>query len=197
MNPASVVIAAKHLLAARPQHLAFRALAPRFARVFNQLVSAIQIRSVGGGIHVSTDTKSIYGRILLHQPLEHVFIDAAAGKDGRILQPAAIEDAPHLERMIGQIPAVETHSFNFDPFFHQLGRETNDFFGSGFRVVGIDEQNYVLRQRTREVLKRGGLIVVRLHKRMGHRAVNRDAEERRRHDGSAPRKPAEVTRPRG
>jgi len=104
------------------------------------------------------DAKSVDGCILLHQALNDVFIDAAAGENGDVLQTAIIENTPHLEGMISQIAAVKPHAFDLDAVPHQIRRETNDLLRSGFRIVSIDQQNCIVRIRTCKMLQRRGFV---------------------------------------
>jgi len=64
-------------------------------------------------------------------------------------------------------------------------------------VVGIDQQNEALRMRAREMLECEDFVVMRLHKGVRHRAVNRDAEcdPSGYRDGTA--KASDITRPCG
>ena len=54
------------------------------------------------------DAETVDGRILSHQALQHVFIDAAAG-EMVAFKAALVENAAHFESVIGQVAAVEPH----------------------------------------------------------------------------------------
>src|SRR5678815_1023922 len=92
----------------------------------------------------------------------------------------SIEDAPHLERMLGQIAAIESYTFDFNTVARQRWREPDNFLCSSFRIVGIDEQDHVLWQCTCKVVEGHGLIVMGLNERVGHCAVYGNAKKRRR-----------------
>jgi len=64
-------------------------------------------------------------------------------------------------------------------------------------VVGIDQQDKTLRVRTREMLECEDFVVVRLHKGVRHRAVDRNAECDSGGDRRCPAEAGDITRPCG
>ena len=64
-------------------------------------------------------------------------------------------------------------------------------------VVGIDQQDETLRMRARKMLKSQRLVVMRLHKGVRHRPVNRDAECNPGGYRRRPAKAGDITRPGG
>src|SRR5512144_495110 len=99
------------------------------------------------------DPEAVDGRILLCQSFDDVFIDTAAGEDGHVLKSSGIENAPHFERMIRQIAAVEAYTPDLDPLTLEHWSQLNDLFRRGLRIVGIDQKNYISGQRVSEMIE--------------------------------------------
>src|SRR5262249_6698992 len=106
--------AAPHLLAARPGGFAGRALAPRHAGVFLELLGAIQPRRVGRRGQTASDAEPVDGRACADHMRDRILIDAAAGKDGHVTQPALVEDAPYVLGQRDKVAAVEAHTAHRD-----------------------------------------------------------------------------------
>src|SRR5689334_17834717 len=142
------------------------------------------------------DPEAVDGRMLFCQSLDDVFIDAAAGKYRHVLQSCSIENAPHSERMIRQITAVEAYAPDLDPVTLELWRQLNDFFRCGLCIVGVDQKSYISGQRVREMIEGRLLILVRLYKRVRHCAIDRDTVRRLGQDRCAAGKTRQVAGPR-
>jgi hypothetical protein len=54
--------------------------------------------------------------------LHEILLDAAAGEYRDLAEPARIQDAPHLERVVRQIAAVQAHAAQLDALGGQLPR---------------------------------------------------------------------------
>src|SRR5262245_3481412 len=93
-HPAVRPEAAPYLLAARPGGFAGRALAPRHPGVFLELVGAIEPRRVGRGGQTASDAEPVDGRARSDHVRDRILIDAAAGEDGHVAEPALVGDAP-------------------------------------------------------------------------------------------------------
>ena len=106
------------------------------------------------------------------------------------MQIGGVENRTHLSRVLTEVTAVDAHAFDRQPFRSQLACESHDFAGSTFGIVGVDEQDGILRLGADEAFERRGLVVVRLNVGMGHRPEHRNAEPPRRFDRRRPVKPA-------
>src|SRR5262249_55503647 len=112
--PAVRLEAAPYLLAARPGGFAGRALAPRHPGVFLELVGAIEPRRVGRGCQTAADAEPVNRRARSQHSRNRILIDAAAGEDGHVGEPALVEDAPYLLGERDEVAAVETHAAHRD-----------------------------------------------------------------------------------
>ena len=97
---------------------------------------------------MSADAVAVDRRIFFLACFEHIFINATAGENRDFFKTARVENATNFESMFGQITAIEANAFDFDAITRQLRCEPDDFLCSSFRVVRIDQQNDVLRQRS-------------------------------------------------
>src|SRR5262249_18579196 len=102
--------AAPHLLAARPGGFAGRALAPRHAGVFLELVGAIEPRRVGRSGQTASYAEPVDGRARADHMRDRILIDATAGEDGHVTEPALVEDAPYVLGQRDEVAAVEAHT---------------------------------------------------------------------------------------
>src|SRR5262249_27561681 len=106
--------AAPYLLAARPGGFAGRALAPRHAGVFLELVGAIEPRRVARCGRTASDAEPGEGRARADHRRDRILIDAATGEDGHVTEPALVEDAPHRLGQRDEVAAVEAHTAHRD-----------------------------------------------------------------------------------
>src|SRR5262249_40399999 len=102
--------ATPYLLAARPGGFAGGAPAPRHPGIFFELVGAIEPRRVGRGGQTASDAEPVDGRARAQHRRDRILIDAAAGEDSHVAEPALVEDAPHFLGERDQVAAVETHT---------------------------------------------------------------------------------------
>src|SRR5262249_4042134 len=149
--------------------------APRQAGIFLELINAIEPRRVGRRGQTAADAEAVDRRARSDDVRNHALVDAAAGEDGHLPQPALIQDAPYLFRQRGQVAAVETHTGDRNARSLEPGSERDHFARGRLGVVGVDEQDQIFRPRAGETLERLRLIVVYLDVGMRHRAENRDA----------------------
>src|SRR5262249_58497964 len=97
---------------------------------------------------------------------DRILIDAAAGEDGHVAEPALVEDASYLLGQRDQVAAVETHTAHRDARGFESRRERDNLTRRRLGIVGVDEQGQILWPRTGEILECLGLIVVHLDVRI-------------------------------
>src|SRR2546429_8793123 len=168
--------AAPDLLAAGPGRLAGGALAPRQPGILLELVGAIEPRCVIRGGQAAADAEAVDRRTRSDDVRDHRLVDAAAGEDGHVAQPALVEDTPHRLGQGDQVAAVETHAPDRDARSLEPGSERDHLPRRRLAVVGVDEQGQVLGPRASEVLECFDLVIVHLDVRMRHGPEYRDAK---------------------
>src|SRR3989338_145393 len=107
-------VAAVDLLAPRPGLLAFGTLAARLASIFLQLVGAVEIGHVARRVHARADAEAVHRRARGQHVAQQVFVEVAAGEDCDMIEPARVEDLPHLARMIGEVAGIDAHALDAD-----------------------------------------------------------------------------------
>ena len=91
-----------------------------------------------------------------------------------------------------QVAAVDAHAPDRDAIGPELGRELDHLVGRPLRIVGIDQQDGIIRMRTSEAFECRNLVAMRLHVGMGHRSVDRNPELPRGFDGRSSRETGEI-----
>lgn len=71
--------------------------------------------------------------------MQFVFIQVAAGKDGRFWQATGIEYLAYIFSVSGEIAAIQTHALDVYFFGLEFLRQCNDFVCGSFGVLGINE----------------------------------------------------------
>jgi len=107
---AIITASTKDLFSSRPGGLAFGAFAARATGLFLNLVGAIEIRRVGRGVQPRANAKSVNGRSGPDQLLQCVLVNAPACKYAGLFQPAVVEGAPNLSRVLREVAAVQAHA---------------------------------------------------------------------------------------
>ena len=108
------------------------------------------------------------------------------------MEAACVEDVPDLPGVVRKVAAVEPHALDANALGAQPRRERHRLLGRRLGVVRVQQEDDVIRQIAGVTKKRLGLVVVRLHEGMRHRAVHRDAEAQVRQDGRGARHPRQV-----
>ena len=127
------------LLAARPGGLAGRALAPRRAGVFLQLVDHVQGWGIGGGVQARANAKAIIGRAGGQQRRDLFLIEIATAQNRHLTQAAGIENVPYPPRLFSQIAAVDAHALDGDAVLAQVRRQLHQGPRGGLGVVGVEQ----------------------------------------------------------
>src|SRR3990172_6597577 len=136
-HDAARVVLAEDLLASGPGGLALRALAPRAAGVFLELVGAVEVGRVVRGAHVRADAEAVNRRAAREQDAHDVFIEIAAGEDAHLPQPAVVQYPAHVARVRREIAAVQAHGLDRDALAREARREPHDLLRRGLGVVGV------------------------------------------------------------
>ncbi|OIQ74721.1 hypothetical protein GALL_436230 [mine drainage metagenome] len=165
---------APHLFAPGPGRLAFGAFAPRRAGVLLQLVGAVEVGLVGRGVHARADAVAVDRRALRAQRVHRVLVEVAAGEDAQRAAAAGVENGAHAAGMLAEVAAVDAHAVDEQSVTRQSRGQRDDLVRGRLGVVGVDQQGRRSRVRAHEVGEGLLLVVVRLHVRVRHRAVQRD-----------------------
>src|SRR5262245_13862366 len=100
----------------------------------------------------------------------------AAGENPYVPQSPVVQNLPHLAGGPGQVPSVQAAAFDRDAAGPQASRQRDRFTSRRERIVGVEEQDRVVRLNACETLEGLALVVVGLDKRVRHGSVDGDAE---------------------
>ena len=98
--------------------------------------------------------------------------------------------------MCRKIAAVQAHALDADAIRPQLAGQGDHLGCGGFSVIGVDQQNHVVRMGTGKMLEGGGFIRVCLDVGVRHGAEQRDVVQRSGQHGGAAGKSRHIARPR-
>jgi len=122
--------------------------------------------------------------------MQAVFIQIAARKNGDLLQPAIVQDAPDIARMCGEVAAIQAYAFDVDAFLLKFFGKADHLACGSLGVIGIDQQDDVGRMGARKMFEGGCFIRMRLDERVRHRAEQRHVIQRPASTVDVPENPA-------
>ena len=194
-HSAGAIEPSEHLLATRPGGLPFRSLAPRRAVIFLKLVRAIERGGILRRGEAGSNTIAVDGNFTVGKLHQLLFVQAAAGDDPYIGQPAMVEDTSHLHGVFGEISAIDADASEADSRLLQPGRQVYNLPRGSFRIVGVDQKDRAIRPCCGEVDEGVFLAGVHLDERMRHRPVDGYAKPTGRRRGGASGEARQIARP--
>src|SRR5262249_40834577 len=115
-------------------------------------------------------------RAAADQIAQRELVQVAAREDGDLLEAAPIEDRAYPPGVVGEVAAVEANAVDADAARPEARAEYHHLLGRGLRIVGVEQEDDVLRLCLGEAEKRLRLVRVRLHEGVRHGPEERHSE---------------------
>src|SRR4030067_2726749 len=106
-----------------------------------------------------------------------MFVQVPTGENRALFRAARIENAPPPPRVLSEVATVDAHRLERDALPSKPGGKGHRLARRNLGVIGIDEENGVVRMGAGEMLEGDRFIVMRLNERMGHGAKHWDIVE--------------------